>query len=475
MKRLVLTGAAAATALILACSAGEVASPSNDSPAAAAGIDEQGTTFHKDVEPILQRSCQKCHQEGGIAPFSLMTYADAKAVAGSMVTQTKARIMPPWGAHDTDECTPPHPWKDDQRLSHQDLMTIEQWHLEGDREGNPASAPPPVDLKPIGLVNPTILKPAAPFDLATAGKANGDTLKCFVLDPGLTQSRYVNGTFFVPKNKTIVHHALAFAAPKGAQTPPEKAGQPSDTPYDCFGGPQVDGVGLLAAWAPGAVPAEYPANVGTELAAGTRIIMQVHYHPHARATPEPDQTELHLRFMDTAPEWIALTQLLGNFRGPRQTALANVDLLVQPGEAKAEFVVPPNAVGHTETMTVKFNPILPELKVAGVAAHMHLAGRDQKITVKKADGSEMCLLQEPAWDFDWQRGYQYDVPIEQLPTVKGGDEIQIRCKYDNAISNPKLAIALKDEGKSVPEDIKLGESTLEEMCLSGFVFLRKAR
>ena len=27
-------------------------------------------TFHKDVEPILQKSCQNCHRPGQIAPMS---------------------------------------------------------------------------------------------------------------------------------------------------------------------------------------------------------------------------------------------------------------------------------------------------------------------------------------------------------------------------------------------------------------------
>ena len=31
-------------------------------------------TFHKDIEPILQRSCQSCHREGGAGPMPLVTY-----------------------------------------------------------------------------------------------------------------------------------------------------------------------------------------------------------------------------------------------------------------------------------------------------------------------------------------------------------------------------------------------------------------
>src|SRR5687767_14143142 len=33
-------------------------------------------TFTKDVLPILQKSCQRCHRAGTPAPMSLMTYAE---------------------------------------------------------------------------------------------------------------------------------------------------------------------------------------------------------------------------------------------------------------------------------------------------------------------------------------------------------------------------------------------------------------
>ena len=35
-------------------------------------------TFWQDVAPIYNAKCVRCHQEGGIAPFRLDNYADAK-------------------------------------------------------------------------------------------------------------------------------------------------------------------------------------------------------------------------------------------------------------------------------------------------------------------------------------------------------------------------------------------------------------
>ena len=35
-------------------------------------------SFHKDVEPILQKHCQGCHRPGEIGPFSLLSYNEAR-------------------------------------------------------------------------------------------------------------------------------------------------------------------------------------------------------------------------------------------------------------------------------------------------------------------------------------------------------------------------------------------------------------
>ena len=53
-------------------------------------------TFHKDIEPILQRSCQVCHRPDNMAPMSLMNYQEARPWARSIRNKVVAREMPPW-------------------------------------------------------------------------------------------------------------------------------------------------------------------------------------------------------------------------------------------------------------------------------------------------------------------------------------------------------------------------------------------
>ena len=42
----------------------------------------QEVTFHRDIEPILQRSCQNCHRAGGVGPMPLVTFEQVAPYAG---------------------------------------------------------------------------------------------------------------------------------------------------------------------------------------------------------------------------------------------------------------------------------------------------------------------------------------------------------------------------------------------------------
>lgn len=461
--RILLVAATGVAAVVAACSSGDAAGPSNG---AGTGTASGPITFHKHVEPILRKVCQNCHVAGGIAPFTLVSFADAKRVASSIVQQTATHAMPPWGAQDTAECTPPKPWKNDLRLTPDEVATLAAWHDGGDVEGDVKDAPAPRAAAPVvHLPGALSLATATPFALASSS----DTFKCFVLDPKITGTTYLTGTNFVPTNKTIVHHALAFAIPAGTKVPGDV--------YDCFGGPGVDNPNLIAAWAPGGIPSELPADVGMALAAGTKFVMQVHYHPHANGTKDPDATAFEYRLTDTAPTYAAVTRLIGNFAG----AVGSDGMGLEPGPddpgGVPAFTIPANVEGHVETMRFAmppFGPLAPTIHILGLGAHMHLAGRDERITITR-NGTESCLLQEPAWSFNWQRGYQYDAPIESLPSISTGDVLRMRCTYDNTMTNPALAGARRESGTSQPSDIKLGEQTTDEMCLGAFTFVYKAK
>src|SRR5262245_11854175 len=97
-------------------------------------------TFTKDVAPILQRSCQKCHRPGGGAPMSLVTYEEVRPWARAIKQKTRAREMPPWFI---DKSVGIQRFKDDPSLSEAEIMTLASWADNSAPRGNPADMPPP--------------------------------------------------------------------------------------------------------------------------------------------------------------------------------------------------------------------------------------------------------------------------------------------------------------------------------------------
>src|SRR3954467_15475934 len=48
-------------------------------------------TFSKDIAPILQRSCQRCHKPDSVAPMALLTYEQVRPYAREIKRRTGFR------------------------------------------------------------------------------------------------------------------------------------------------------------------------------------------------------------------------------------------------------------------------------------------------------------------------------------------------------------------------------------------------
>ena len=96
----------------------------------------QVVTFNKDIAPILFSQCASCHRPGGGAPFSLLTYEDARRRAALIAQATHSRYMPP---------RKPAPgfgeFVGERRLTDAQLTLIEQWVEGGAPEGDGIDLP----------------------------------------------------------------------------------------------------------------------------------------------------------------------------------------------------------------------------------------------------------------------------------------------------------------------------------------------
>lgn len=421
---------------------------------AGGGSPQAAVTFHEHVEPILQKSCLSCHTSGRIGEFSLHTYAEAAPLATSIAAQTAAGLMPPWGAQDTEECQPTRPWKHDMRLSEEEIATLKAWADQGAPEGDPAKAPPAFEPPPDGLPGADLeLTPTEPSIV----EGESDQFTCIVYDPELTEEKWVDGIHFMPGNTEVAHHALTFRVDR------EKAAELSGGAerFPCFGGAPGE---IVHVWAPGTQPFELPEKIGIKLKPEQVIVVQMHYHPVGG--PQEDTSTVQLRFTEEEPDHELYVLFPGNAEDEEDGLL--------PGDGDrdgAEFRIPAGTKQHVETMQIPVPPeVFMDLPILMVMSHMHYVGVDLKMEIERpttAGNSETeCLLQTPAWDFGWQRFYQFDVPIEELPTARAGDTVHLRCTYDNSKDNPFVRQALFDRGLSEPVDVFLGEETLDEMCLA---------
>ena len=85
-------------------------------------------TFYGEVQPILQARCVDCHRPGEVAPFSLLTYEDARSEARGIKRMVQSRRMPPWSAEPGVGVT----LHNDRSLTEDEVATLVEW---GDAEG----------------------------------------------------------------------------------------------------------------------------------------------------------------------------------------------------------------------------------------------------------------------------------------------------------------------------------------------------
>ena len=106
-------------------------------------FDPEDVTFSRDIAPILQRSCQNCHNPVGVAPMSLVMYQEARRFSRRIKERTairdRAGAMPPWYVEKNIGI---QQYKQDTSLNDDEVAMIAAWADNGSPEGDPADLPP---------------------------------------------------------------------------------------------------------------------------------------------------------------------------------------------------------------------------------------------------------------------------------------------------------------------------------------------
>jgi tetratricopeptide (TPR) repeat protein/mono/diheme cytochrome c family protein len=374
-------------------------------------------TFSRDVAPILYQHCANCHRPGEIAPFSLLTYEDARPEARAIARAAKDRRMPPWK---------PEPGFGDfagaQQLTDREIDTLQQWVDTGAVQGDPGTLPPSPRY-PDGwrLGQPDLVVTLAdPYVLAAGGP---DVLRNFVIPIPTGATKYVRGIEFRPGNTRVVHHANMRIDPTPASRMLDDA-----EPGPGFNGLLISGNfpdGHFLGWTPGQLPPLLPDGMSWRLDVNSDLVLQLHMHPGS--VPETVQPSVGFFFTDTPPVRAPLMLRLG-----RQ----NIDI--------------PAGVSNYVVQDQYRLPV--DAQVFAVQPHAHFRAREIKGIATLPDGTTKWLIFIKDWDFNWQDVYRYREPLA-LPK---GTTVSMQYTYDNSAANRR-------NPDRPPQHVRWGQNSVDEM------------
>lgn len=409
-------------------------------------------TYYRDVKPILDAKCASCHSAGSFAPFALTSPSDAVTRRASIKAATSAHTMPPWPP--SNSCTQ---YAGDRALTAEQLAILSKW---GDGEGPLGDEK---DFKALtGAPAPKLTRTdfTIPMKEAYTPVLSPDEYRCFLLDWPVAEDTHITGFSVDPGAVSIVHHTLVYVIPpEDVATYQKMDDDEAGLGYSCFAGPNKGTNQLPAqvgAWVPGTLGTDYPEGTGIKVAAGSKLVVQMHYNT-TTTKPAPDTTKVRVK----VDKDVATEAYIMPFTNPLWVTQKSMPIPAGAPDTLHEFSYDAaTAVNiRTKGAIAKDKPF----KVHTAALHQHLHGTHSTLEVTKDGAPKQCLLDIPNWDFHWQGSYAFVDP----KVVNPGDSFHIACHWDNSEQKQPLN---SDGRRMPPQDLNWGENTTDEMCV-GFMYI----
>lgn len=384
-------------------------------------------TFTRDIAPIVQEHCQRCHRPGEGTPFSLMSYETAKPWFDDIKDMVQQRAMPPWFEDGTTE-----KFENNPSLTQAQIDTIVNWINGGAPKGDPKDLPASRHF----TAGWTIPKPDVTYQLPRPFKipATGVLQYQYVIVPThFDKDMWIQDVEAAPTDRTVVHHIVAFVRTPGSnyfkdeplntffEAPPAKKDVKAvkgDVPSD-----------WLVGYAPGQTPDMFKPGQAKLVPAGSDIVMEVHYMPEGKATT--DRAKLGLVFAKEPPKERAMTLSTGN----------------------ESFRIPPGDPNYRVDATYT---VQKDMTLLGMHPHMHTRGKDMQYRLVFPNGETKTILNVPHYNWHWQLWYNLEKPIA-LPK---GTKIECTAHFDNSKDNP--------ENPDPTKTVTWGQQSFDEMMVCFF-------
>ena len=360
--------------------------------------------------------------------MALVTYADARPWARAIKAKVESREMPPWFADPAFGT-----FRNDARLSQEEVDTLVAWADAGAPRGNEADLPPAPEFA-AGYLHPDGTAPDFVIEMPIEYEAveSGEILYTdFYAPVPFPEDRFVRATQVVPGNRALLHHSIVQAqlldadeeVVNGRLIEPERTvdaeEQARENSRRVF---RPDKNIWLSTYAPGWLFEEYGEGVGKRVPAGWHILFNQHYQPTGR--PETDRTHIAFWSQDSLEKELE-TELIG------KTYIAAREQVLSSGENE-EIPAIPNIPPHAVDWTITgITPVTSPITIYSFTPHMHARGKAMAYVAVYPDGREEALISVPNFDFNWQLVYELEEPL-QLPA---GSKIMTLGRYDNSINN----------------------------------------
>jgi len=354
-------------------------------------------TFARDIAPIVYSRCAPCHRPDGAAPFSLLTYADARRRGRDMARVTTSRVMPPWkpeaGFGD---------FSGERRLTDAQILTIDRWVNTGLLEGDASDLPSMPHWSggwQLGEPDLVVALPAY-----TLGADGSDVFRNFVVRVPGTGTRYVRGLEFRPGSGAVHHANIRIDETAASRRLDEADPEPGYEGAILHSADYPDGHFL--GWTPGQAPPLAPNDMAWRLESGSDFVVQLHLRPTGK--PERLQPAIGLYFAAEPPS-----------RTPAILRLGRQNLDMPPG---------------VSDYRVADSYVLPvDAEIRAIQPHAHYRARTVSAWARLPGGARRPLILIRHWDFNWQDQYRYASPF-WLPA---GTTIEMEYVFDNSSDNPR--------------------------------------
>jgi len=368
----------------------------------AMGQSKDEITFAKDIAPILQQNCQSCHHAGTFAPMSLVTYDETRPWARSIKQKVSAREMPPWFI---DKNVGVQRFSNDVSLSDEQIAKIVKWVDNGAPQGNAADTPAPLKFSSIDtwqIGEPDVIV-VLPSDYVVKAKSP-DQWPDILVDPKLTQDRYLKGVQIIPtKGFPVIHHIrTSLVEPTDGTL---HSGKLDSTDGSLAVGEQ--GV-FLNEYAIGKKGDVFTEGSGRLIKAGTKINFQ--FHVHSIGAETPTNVALGLKFY---PPGYNPNHVISS------TTVSAPQVDIRPHEDN-----------------VRSDGYLTLVKAARLLSfqpHMHNRGKAECLEAIYPNGRTE-MLSCAKFRFNWHLNYVYK--DDAAPLLPAGTVLHSIMWHDNSAANP---------------------------------------